>query len=131
MSAHPTLLPTRVLIAEGSALLSSRLQRQMQHMPGTVTCTPARSAAELHAQLARETFDLLLIDMFLPGGAALELLPHLLLPPGCAVIVLGPADCYELFRRRQPDTRIQYIPKCCAFEQVMTMLPDHVSATRN
>lgn len=122
MNTPPAPSPLRILIADGSELVSSRLLRMVETIPGVLAYHPIGSATDLRTQVQAQPIDVLLIDMFLPGGAALDLLPTLTLPQACVVIVLGPADCSQLFRSRHRGATIHYFPKCRDLQKVYELL---------
>ncbi len=122
MNGSPTSHDLHVLVADGCDPIAERLSRLVLATPGIGTCHLASSADELRAQLSETCFDVLLIDMFLPGSAATELLPDLTLPPDCVVIVLGPDDCAQLFRRRQPDVTTHYFSKSRELPRTLSLL---------
>ncbi len=94
----------------------------LQSIPGVAICPPVQDAATLRARLQESPFDALLLDMFLPGGAAPTLIGELHLCSECMVIVLGPADCAQLVRHERPGNTIHFFPKCRELPQALELL---------
>ncbi len=122
MNSPVALAPLHVLVADGSPMIAERLNRMLQTLPGLATSAPVWNAVTLRERLETSSFDVLILDMFLPGGAAPELLSQLPLSRTCTVIVLGPADCEPLFRHERTGTSIHFFHKCREIPRALDLL---------
>ena len=71
----------RVLLVDDSRLARAELRRLLEVFPDIVVAGEARDAAEARAQLATQRFDLLLLDIHMPGETGFELLASLEVAP--------------------------------------------------
>lgn len=67
----------RVLLVDDSRLARAELRRLLDAYPDVVVAGEARNADEARAQLATQAFDLLLLDIHMPGETGFELLASL------------------------------------------------------
>ena len=67
----------KVLLVDDSRLARAELRRLLDAFPDVVVAGEARNAEEARAQLAAQRFDLLLLDIHMPGETGFELLASL------------------------------------------------------
>ena len=84
----------RILIVDDDLALQRRIQRIAEQVYGPGTCTVADSLAQARAMLQGQAFDLLLLDVGLPDGSGVSLLPWVRehAPQADAVIVSSLGD---------------------------------------
>jgi DNA-binding NarL/FixJ family response regulator len=68
----------RILIAEDHALMRRGIAYALRAQVQNLTITEVASCAALHEELAGHVFDLLVLDVVLPDGNTLDLLPGLI-----------------------------------------------------
>jgi DNA-binding NarL/FixJ family response regulator len=80
---------TTILLVEDHAIVRSGIRRLLADMPDTALCECANGEAAL-AELRNRTFDLVILDLNLPGLGGLELLRRILAAgPGLKVLVFS------------------------------------------
>ena len=86
MSMAETPSPTRVLVVDDEAALREPLSDYLVRQG--FAASQAASAAEARARLAAESFDIVLLDVMMPGEDGLSLCRHLIEARGVPVIFL-------------------------------------------
>lgn len=82
-----------MLLVDDHPLMRSGLRQLLDSEPDLTVCAEANDAAEALRYLARETVDLVLTDLTLPGRGGLELIKDLrVLHPGLPILVLSMHD---------------------------------------
>ena len=84
----------KVLLVDDSRLARAELRRLLDAFPDVVVAGEARNAEEARAQLAAQRFDLLLLDIHMPGETGFELLASLEAAP--PVVLTTAFDAHAL-----------------------------------
>ncbi len=90
----PALPPSDILIVDDDAALRQRLRSIVAEVAPQAACAEADSLGQARAQLQARHFGLVLLDVGLPDGSGLDLLPWLNehAPASEAVVVSSPGD---------------------------------------
>jgi len=83
-------LPQRILLVDDDPALRRRLLDVVARVAPAAACAEAASLAQARGQLDQRRFDLVLLDVGLPDGSGLELLPWLAAhAPGSEAVVIS------------------------------------------
>jgi two-component system LytT family response regulator len=89
-----TLSLQRTLLIDDEAAARDDLRRLLAAHPGVTIAGEAGRLAEAQALLARDDYDLVLLDIQLRGGSGFDLVPHV--RPGARIIFVTAHDQYAL-----------------------------------
>src|SRR6266446_5877364 len=113
-------LPLRVLIVDDHAIVRDGLQQMLAAKFPQATFGQGRSAADALERVGREKWDVMLLDITMPGASGFDVLGQIkMLQPGIKVLVLTmhPEDQYAL--RVLKAGASGYLTKETASEQVV------------
>lgn len=119
---------TRILIADDHAVVREGLKQIIADVPGMVVAGEASTAQEALQKALRENYDLILLDITMPGASGLDILKDLTSQkPGIKILVLSmhPEERYAL--RVLKAGAMGYVTKDRAptelIEAIQTVLP--------
>jgi DNA-binding LytR/AlgR family response regulator len=115
----------RVLIVDDEALARRRLRRLLEGATGVQAVGEAGSAPEACAAIAAATWDVLLLDIQMPGEDGFALLRSLERPMAVVFVTAYDAYAVRAFEERAQD----YLLKPCTRERLLDSL-DRVRAAR-
>jgi DNA-binding NarL/FixJ family response regulator len=100
---QPAASPRDILVVDDDAALRRRLLRVVADVAPQATCVEAGSLVQAREQLQARRFDLVLLDVGLPDGSGLDLLPWLYehAPTSEAVVVSSLGDDATVLRAIQ------------------------------
>jgi DNA-binding NarL/FixJ family response regulator len=113
----------RVLIADDHAILRSGLRRLLQEMPEVEAVGEAESASQVRERMRSECWDVLLLDLDMPGQNPLEVLKLVKSEhPDAAVLILSMYPEEQFALRALKAGAAGYLSKKSAPEQLVTAI---------
>jgi two-component system LytT family response regulator len=122
----------RVLLVDDSRLARAELRRMLDAFPDVEVAGEARNAAEARVQLAAQRFDLLLLDIHMPGETGFELLASLESAPPVVFTTAYDAHALRAFEVNALDyllKPVQEVRLAAALEKVRAQLQPEGPAT--
>jgi len=113
-------MTTRVLIADDHAVVRQGLERILEETQDIVVEDQAGSAEEVLRKAMEKDYDVIVLDLIMPGSSGLEVLKQLLiLKPHTSILVLSfhPEDQYAL--RVLKDGGAGYLTKESAADEIV------------
>lgn len=122
----------RVLLVDDSRLARAELRRLLDAFPDVEVAGEARNAAEARVQLAAQRFDLLLLDIHMPGETGFELLASLESAPPVVFTTAYDAHALRAFEVNALDyllKPVQEVRLAAALKKVRAQLQPEGPAT--
>ncbi|MBF9238382.1 response regulator transcription factor [Hymenobacter sp. BT683] len=122
----------KVLLVDDSRLARAELRRLLEAFPDVVVGGEARNADEARAQLAAQRFDLLLLDIHMPGETGFELLASLEAAPPVVFTTAYDAHALRAFEVNALDYLLKPVQEArlaAALEKVRAQMQAEGSGT--
>lgn len=93
--ADPPARTVRVMLVDDSLVVRSILERIVEQRAGLRICASVASAREALDYLARESVDVVVLDVEMPGMNGIDALPHILERAAKARVLILSSNCVE------------------------------------
>lgn len=121
----------RVLLADDHALMREGLKQLFEYTEDIVVEAEAPNGADVIAQLQKKQFDLLLLDVTMPGMHGAELIAHLRRLPQCPpILMLSMHNETQIAKRKLKAGASGYITKDSAPTELMEAIRKVASGGR-
>ncbi len=113
----------KLLVVDDHALVREGLMQTLRQLEDQVTCTGAQDADEALSRLQKEDYDLLLLDLMLPGINGMAFLGVLRKRfPSLPVVILSALDDPDTVARAMRQGASGFVPKYSSSEDLLDAL---------
>ncbi len=113
----------RALVVDDHALVRELLMQTLQQLDKEVVCSGARNADEALRLLEAAHYDLMLLDLLMPGTSGVSFLDTLHARfPELPAVVVSALDDTETIARAMRHGAAGFVPKACSSEELIKAL---------